>query len=342
MKKKYLVIGAGIGGLSAAGYLKQAGEDFIVIEKSKSVPNNLANGLHYLHSIDFDLPFKMEFKQCILTENVWDTKNNTFSDKAMLPDLFSYSRKIMDDLRHPSSIMDPGKSTRVFVPDSNDMNELIVKYTDFIGGENFIVGASIVRLDLKSRVAEYKIGEQTEVIEFDYLITTMPLTYFAPMVGYMETEDVLKYKPIHITNYKAKNVVPNWLIVLYMADQKFPPYRITCFNRIISMESLRELSHDDEVIIKYIIGDLFDYDLDSVSKYKWETGRIFGFDKDARADFIKSMAALDVYPVGRFALWNGKLRMDSTIRQSQRVVKNLLDRHESYQHSIISSLVAHD
>lgn len=330
MKTKFLVIGAGIGGLSAAGYLKQAGEDFVVIEKSSKVPNNLANGLHYLHDMHFNLPFKMEFKECVLTENIWDTRNNTFSKTAMLPDLFRYSQKVMDNLRHPSSIMDPGKMTCVFVPESNDMNELIEKYTEFIGHENFKVNSTITKIDREKKIAQFQtLGIDTNHhVEYEYLITTAPLNVFENMVGMQMVDNAghsaLKFKPIYITNYKAGNVVPNWLIVLYMADQKFPPYRITCFNNTISMESLRELTHDDEVIIKYLIGDLFDYELSSSQKYKWETGRIFGMTKEQRKMMMDNLSRDNIYPVGRFAQWDGKLLMNTTIRQSEELIKDIL------------------
>ena len=321
MKIKYLIIGAGIGGLSAGAFLKERGEEFVVIEKGSSVPNNLSNGLHYLHDTDFELPFQMSFKKCTLTENIWDTKTNQFTDKAMLPDLFSYSRKVMDNLRHPSSIMDPGKRECAYVPESNDMNELIVKYTEYIGEDNFIFNTTVNQIDLKKKIAVIGNG-QNDYIEYEYLITTAPLNLFIQMIG-EDSTNFLKHKPLHITNYKAKNVVPNWLIILYMADQKFPPYRITCFNNIISMESLYEMTHDDEVIVKYIAGDLFDYDLDSVSKYKWETGRIFGLTREQRMKLVTELAKYNVFPVGRFALWNGKLLLNSTIRQSKAVVDGL-------------------
>ena len=45
MKNKYqtVIIGSGIGGLSAAAELKSQGMEFIVIEKAKELPLNLAN-----------------------------------------------------------------------------------------------------------------------------------------------------------------------------------------------------------------------------------------------------------------------------------------------------------
>ncbi len=335
MKTKFVVIGAGVGGLSAAAYLKQQNEnDFIVIEKGKSVPNNLTNGLHYLHDIDFSLPFPMDFKKCMLTENIWNTKTNEFSKAAMLPDLFAYSKKVMDNLRHPSSIMDPGKRSEVYVPESNDMNELIEGFESYIGAEHFLFDRTVNAIDAENKL----IGIGDQVINYEYLITTAPLNTFSALSG-KNIDYSFKHKPLYITNYTSKNIVPNWMIVLYMSDEKFPPYRISCFNNVISMESLRELSHDDEVIVKYIIGDLFDYDLSSGHKYTWETGRIFGFSKIQRKELLEELAPKGVFPIGRFGIWDGKIRMDDTIRQAHRIVSNLSFRDNQplevlYQNSI--------
>ena len=124
-------------------------------------------------------------------------------------------------------------------------------------------------------------------------------------------------------SYENKNIVPNWLLVLYMSNPNFPPYRITVLNNMLSMESLSELSHEDEIIIKYIIGDLFDYDLKTKTAYKWETGRIFGLEPQDRETIIQFFIEKDVYLLGRYSTWNGKDRMDTTIIRAKQIVKTL-------------------
>ena len=85
-----LVIGAGIGGLAAAAELKSKGKDFIVIEKSNSLPLNLANGLHYLHSIDFGTPFEFQYKTCVMSEQIWNTRTNAFTTSPTIFEMFEY------------------------------------------------------------------------------------------------------------------------------------------------------------------------------------------------------------------------------------------------------------
>jgi hypothetical protein len=326
MKVKTIIIGAGIGGLAAGAFLKQNGdEDFLIIEKQPYVPNNLSNGLHYLHDIDFPLPFKMDFKKCLLTESIWDARANTFKEKATLPEAFEYSKKVMDNLRHPSSILDPGKRDCVWIPESNDMNELIKKYEEYIGTDKFMLNANVLSIDEQDKTIKASNTEDGALIEYEHIISTAPAPLMHNMLGnHNDMSAYYKKKPLYITNYKTTNIVPNWMIVLYVSDPKFPPYRISCFNNVISMESMVKLGTADEVIIQYLIGGLFEYELDTVSSYVWETGRIFGRNKIERKGMVDMLTNKDIWPIGRFGLWNGKLRMDDTIEQAQRVVGTLV------------------
>jgi cation diffusion facilitator CzcD-associated flavoprotein CzcO len=132
-KVKTIIIGAGIGGLSAAAELKSKGEkDFIVLESQTKVPMNMQNGLHYLHSTDFGTPFPFKYKSNPIVEEIWDTRTNEFKKHATIPEIMEYSKKIGESKRHPCSIMDPGKLKEVFVPENDDMNSLINAYVDYI------------------------------------------------------------------------------------------------------------------------------------------------------------------------------------------------------------------
>ena len=313
---KFVILGAGIAGLAAAAELKSKGvEDFVVIDKTPELPKNFKNGLHYLHSCP-ETPFPFEYKSIILTEEIWDTRTNIFKKQATIPEMFEYSKKVMENLRHPSSIMDPGKRTEVFVPENNNMDDLLVGYYNYIGSDKFIWNFNINKINPKS------IESNDSEIVFEKLITTIPLNVFYQKCE-IKCPYELKNKTLYITNYKTKNIVPNWLIALYMSDTKFPPYRITILNNIISMESLNELTYDDEVIIKYVIGDLFDYELWTKEKYAWETGRIFGLEKKDREQMLSEFNSLNIYPIGRFACWNGKLLIDSTVCQAKETIAKI-------------------
>ena len=314
-----LVIGAGIGGLAAAAELKSKGKDFIVIEKSNSLPLNLANGLHYLHSIDFGTPFEFQYKTCVMSEQIWNTRTNAFTTSPTIFEMFEYSKKIAENMRHPSSIQDPGKRKDVYVPESNNMNDLLLSYHGYIGNDKFKFGKGIKEIDT---VSKFAILDDGAIINYNYLVTTAPLDKMYSICK-MDCKYTLKFKELFITNYKTKNIVPNWLIVLYMSDPKFPPYRITAFNGLISMESMVPLTPEDEIIIKYLIGDLFDYELSSKQEYKWETGRIFGMERKDREEMLDQFNSMGIFPVGRYATWDGKQIMDTTITAAKNIVNKL-------------------
>ena len=320
IETKVLIIGAGIGGLAAGAELKSKGEtNFVIIDKSPSVPRNLHNGSHYLHSIDFGTPFPFKFKKIPLTEEIWNTRTNTFTKSATFDEVIEYSKKIMENKRHITYITEIGKVREVYCPDDNNMDSLIDAYVDYIGKEHFVFGENVESIYYDAK----EVHTNTAVYCYENLISTMPLDAL-----YKVSEEVcpyeLKNKVLYITNFKNCNIVNNWMIILYMTDLKLPVFRISTMNGILSMESMRELTHDDDVIIKYLIGDTFDYELNSKTSFRWETGRIFGLTSEEREQITLRFAQKRVYLVGRFANWNGKLRMDTTILQAKEIVNKII------------------
>jgi len=319
MKTKILILGSGIGGLSAGAELKSRGEkDFLIVDRTPCLPMNLQNGLHYLHSDNFGTPFPFSLKKVILTEEVWNVRKDEFLKCADLPMMFEYSKKIMENLRHPSSVMDPGKRLEVFVPPSNSMNDLLKAYHDYIGEEHFAWNSSLVSMDLDKKEALFN-QEEGYTVQFENCISTLPIDKFYGLCG-LKSPYEFKHKTIYITNYQTKNIVSNWLIVLYIPDAKFKPYRITVMNGILSMESIEPMTPDDEVIVKYHCHDLFDYELESKQSYAWETGRIFGLSPEDREKMVSWFANKGIWLLGRFSTWNGKSLMDSTIKDAQDII----------------------
>ena len=238
--------------------------------------------------------------------------------------MFEYSRKLMENLRHPSSIQDPGRRTEVFVPYSNSMDDLLNGFYNYIGADKFVWNNKLNNIDKENKTASFTDGTDiTGIVEYEHLITTIPMPVLYNACD-LKCPYELKSKTLYITNYKTTNIVPNWLIALYMSDPKFPPYRITVLNNILSMESLTKLSYENEVIIKYVIGDLFDYELSSKSEYAWETGRIFGIQKLEREEIINSFKSKDIHLLGRYSEWNGKLLIDSTIARAKEIVDGII------------------
>lgn len=322
MKTKYLIIGAGIGGLAAAAELKSKGvENFLVVDKSPSLPMNLSNGVHYLHSNDFGTPFPFELKKISSTEEIWDPRTDVFKKTANVSEMIDYSMKVMG-IRHPSSIMDPGsRDWETYIPLSNDMNDLLRSYYEYIGAEHLLWERELGSLQISGHIAHFFGGQSS--IEYEHLISTAPLNKFMNVCSIHCVSD-FKCQPVYVANYTTNNIVANWLISLYIADKQFPPYRITILNNTMSMESIKEMTESDEHIVWYHLSRYFDYDVERGKKYCWETGRIFGLSKPERESIISSFKKNDIHLLGRFARWNGKMLMDTTILQAREIINNIV------------------
>src|SRR5215469_8385671 len=121
-----LILGAGVGGLATgAELLRRDFKNFLIVDSCSQLPMNLANGVHYLHSDNLNLPFPLELKEIKSNEEIWNPRKDEFKKCAHIPDMIDYSMKVMG-LRHPSSVSDPGnRDWKTFLPMSNDMNDLI-------------------------------------------------------------------------------------------------------------------------------------------------------------------------------------------------------------------------
>lgn len=327
-KHKYIILGAGIGGLAAGAALKKNGEnDFIILESKSDVPMNLHNGVHYLHSNNFGLPFDFELKKIQSTEEVWDPRTDTFKKTSNIPEMIEYSMKVMGT-RHPSSIMDPGnRDWDTYLPLSNNMNDLLEAYVNYIGYEHFSFGQQAFHIDTKkkilsSRRTNSKNGQDLAEFEYTHIISTAPLPAMHDMCG-IPKQNEFKNRSVFVTNYQTKNIVANWLIGIYVSDPKFPPYRITVLNNIISLESVSEMTEEDEQVVKYHLGRYFDYDLKTKQSYEWTTGRIFGLSKPEREKTLEKFSRLNIHMIGRFGQWDGKLIMDTTAIQAIKLVYKL-------------------
>jgi hypothetical protein len=324
MHIKYLVIGSGIGGLSAGAELKRLGiEDFKIVDQCQSVPLNLHNGVHYLHSIDFKLPFEFEFQEIRSKEQIWHPIGNIWKNEADIPEINEYGIKAFD-VRHPSSIQDPGsRNWKTFVPLSNNMNDLLSGFYSYIGEEHFEFGAKLSSIDKEIGVAYFEKEGSNWSMEYEFVVSTVPLNCLDGFCQ-IKIDKPLEHRTVFVTNYKTTGIIPNWLISIYIPDKEFPPYRITLLNNIISMESGRKLTLEDEHIIKYHLGRHYDYEIDTKNEYEWSTGRIWGLRPWERKKIMDEFNECSIYPIGRYGQWNGKLVMDSTITQAQEVINKII------------------
>jgi len=318
MKIKNVILGAGVGGLGAGCWMKYYKKNFVVIERLSEVPMNLHNGVHYLHSIP-ELPFDAKLKSITLTDGVL-TKDGRIRHQPELQDALMYSEKVRS-IQHPSSIYEVGTRTSVFVPKSNSMNDYIAQMVEFIDKKNFMLGTEVASIDLNWKEIIVKNKEKEQSIEFENLISTIPLNIFFKLAKDKEF-NTLNFisTPINVTNFKVERIVPNWLINIYVPDPKQKVYRMSILNNIASIESISKLEQIDYRLVKELF-KMFHICLDSPKEYSWESGKIVSLDIDTRDKIFNHFTPMGVFLIGRFGCWNNKLLIDATINQAKEVCK---------------------
>lgn len=318
-KIEVIVMGAGVGGLGAGSWLKNKGLQFKIIDPGKTIPMNLHNGVHYLHSIPH-LPFEHNIDSITLTDAILD--GGKFYHEPNLQHSLDYSEKVRD-IQHPSSIMDVGKNKSVYMP-SGDCNSLIKKMVQYIGDENIQLNSWISHIDKDSKVVTIQSPKGVTDYEYDQIISTIPLDKMMDLLDISHPDIDFIHNSIHITNYKVSNIVPNWLINLYIPSKEISIYRASILNGICSVESVQELSETE--ISKRIPSLLHMFDFNLASKattYEWKNGKIMSISRQQRESIIKALHVYGIYQIGRFGLWNRKLLIDSTINQSFFVVEHI-------------------
>ena len=319
-KVKTLIIGAGAGGLGAAVWLKDKEADFMVVEFAKELPVNMHNGVHYLHSIP-KLPFETDLKSITLTDGVLQD-GNIYHEPSLIHAL-EYSEKVRE-IQHPSSIMNIGKDKNVFMPASNSMNDLLIKMYEYAGKDNFEFGWTLTRIDLGKKEAIFNNGIDNECVLYENLISTIPLDKFRKILSNEFVNSLsLKCVPVYITNYCMEKIVPNWMINLYVPDKYSPVYRASMLNGICSVESVRELKESEMWQVRDILSMFHLVDC-APEKFTWWTGKVISISIDDRNKLDEEMNKMGIYLVGRFARWDRKLLVDSTINQSKEVIDRII------------------
>lgn len=317
---KVLVLGAGVGGLGAGSWLKRYEADFSIYEGSEILPQNLHNGVHYLHS-NPSLPFDFDFREITLSDGVLgrDGFEYRIKKEPELQDSLNYSEKVRE-IQHPSSIMDIGKRKTVFVPKSNDVNDLLSSMYKYIGDERFNFGWWLESIDVKNHLATLSNEDDMKTIHYDYCISTLPLRFVQKFFGF---DFKLNTRPIYVTNFKVERIVPNWMINIYIPSVETEIYRASILNGILSVESTEPLDSERIDFAKANLS-MFHIVDEEPEHFEWKEGKIDSISIDERERLLEESHKVGFYPVGRFSQWNRKLLMDSTIAQAKEAVEEIL------------------
>lgn len=317
-KVDILIVGSGVGGLGAASWAKARKKSFLVVDGIKELPVNLHNGVHYLHSVP-ELPFDAKLKEVTLTDGI--LSDGEIVHTPNLVHSLKYSEKVRE-VQHPSSIMDIGKHKSVYMPATNSLNELVVNMYEYSGKENYLWNFWLDEIDVENHIGRFKQSDSGEFEEIGYgsLVCTAPLDKMMVHFPFLEMNDLkMESNPVYISNFIVNNIVPNWLINLYIPNQYTPIYRASFLNNVCSVESIKLLDDREIHQIPELL-NMFHISLDGYQKYTWKTGKVLSISKDDRYKVVSGLLKKDIYQIGRFGLWNRKLLVDSTINQARNVI----------------------
>lgn len=318
MEIKTLVLGAGVGGLGAGCWLKRHEEDFYIVDRAESLPQNMKNGVHYLHSIP-NVPFEFEFKEISLLDGVLGSDGEIRTEWT-INDALKYSRKVRG-VQCPTSIMAVGKEQKAYIPTVGTMDDYVKRMEQYITPGHFMYGYTLTHLDIFAKKASFEKNDKSVKVDVTYqhLISTVPLKY---MQEYFGTNFRLDNSPVHIWNYDLLDISRDWILNVYIPSEITPVYRFSVIEKTLSVESSDSRVSEP---LKSFPSQLFT--LKSViptSTFEWKDGKIVSISRSEREKLVSDLMQKDVYQIGRFGLWNRKLLIDSTIEQARVVVHYIL------------------
>lgn len=315
MKTKYLIIGAGISGLTFANYCDG---DYLIVEKENEVggycrtikkgdfiwdyaghffhfnteefKNKFINKMNkddiiynekctkIVHKNNFiDFPFqtnihqleKQEFIDCLYDlfnkeekenyENFLDMLYGKFGKSIVEKFLKPYNEKLYAvDLKeldvdamgrffpyaNKEEIINNMKNQKVnsynssFLYPKNGAGSFINILYNELDKNKILLNTSVIKIDIKNKIAELSNGE---IIEYEYLINTIPLNKFLTNIGgYEQLVNEMSYNKVLVFNLgfnKASSLCQkeHWL---YIASKECNFYRCGFYNNILGTDKL--------------------------------------------------------------------------------------------------------
>lgn len=302
-----VILGAGIGGLAMGNIL---GVDHLIFEKNESVPKNFHNGVHYFHSIP-DIKTSVEFKKIRCDELVFNNRKKLFNT-CTFNDAVVYAKKVLG-IAQPTSIMSIGHREECFLPKSNSANDLI---EDLEKNCRILLNTACEKIDVENKI----IIANGKKYQYENIFSTLPLNILLWIIGEEFNKDNFQYNKIFTWNFKIKGVSKDWLICVYIADEEFVSYRMTCLNGFVSVESVDNIDEHAAWIEVREVFDNFEV-LSHGTSGDWETGKIVSIDEELREKIIRNLMKKNIFTFGRYGLWNRRLLIDSTIEQAVAIGK---------------------
>jgi hypothetical protein len=221
------------------------------------------------------------------------------------------------------------------IPYIGGTDYLIDALIDAEGGKAFL-NKKIVKIHDKAVYTE-----NGDVIEFDYLINTIPLVY---LMDYMGTPVNLKYQPIRFMNIHmgcARDVrlVDNEMIspmYIYFPGLSIPFHRMSFPHRFrtkgggigeVLIETMTEERESNPEILNFLekIGLIDVTDELLVEEFTQFIGH-FHYEGWA-GDIVKELEDFDVYCLGRYGEWSHNSNIGTVIERIKHIIKTIREHN---------------
>ena len=326
MKTRFLVVGGGLSGLLMGMELSKQSEDYIIIEKNGSSPEAK---LHYLHDDLTDyLPFPLR-KIDIVTNVFWN--NKLYSQPTIdMMNYFSYTT--LGKITQNSMKFIDGSIHKGWVPVEGI--EKISRLVQEQNNKDPWSGIELIHLDLIKKVAKIKVIEDNGVlqdneIEYQYLISTIPLPYMSKLAG-IENLPEFKTEPIKMTEVKLnQDCFEDLYQIVYIPQAELGYARFSILgNRVVAEKAngnFEATEGANRIGLRKLIQLLLpNCDLNKVvydDQVNWY-GRYIPIKEKERLKIINILKDSDIYCLGRYAEWDYK-RTDHIVREVRDIYGKL-------------------
>ena len=315
MKKiKTLIIGGGISGLYM-GYLLR--KDFLICEAKKREKIKYFSPISYLHK-QINLPMKLKpidiFKGILWNKNFHNTGN--------LVAMNHYAVKTIDKLSANSIKFIDGKPDVGYYPETNCMNDIGKVLENYVIG-NIRYSADLQRLDTKNHIAYFAcLGNET-IVEYDFLITTIPLNIMFDLI--YDGRDIIE-KPTH-TELRMKET-QIWIIeldehydgcqIVYNCDIDTPIFRYFLIGNVLGIEGEVGFDIDD---YKDDVEYLFMIEPSQYKVVELSSQRFIPIPIHDRKKLMRGFTEkYRIFCLGRYAVWDYK-RFDHIVDDADTILK---------------------
>jgi hypothetical protein len=350
---KYVILGGGISGLIAHHYLKD--EDCIIIEQDNvfggatSRPSSLG-GIRIIPDSEITRAFMKELLlpiyECRYSVGLfWLGQFHNLLGAARTFDLVTILNDYCRKTRRQSYYDIPDEEKDSIMSGIQVKMHKYQKDIPYLGGIDYVLNSLILEAQdkafLGSEVERIEnkavITSNGAIIDFDYLITTIPLYIFLGMMG---TPIQLDHVPIRFLNIKPeepKGIYGMDNDLKYPAYIYFPglgypfhrmsfPRRINSIgggiNEILIETTEMDLKKNDKIwdTLEHI-GLLNKDESVIVEEFQQDIGH-FHYSEGGQA-LVKELEDFDVYCLGRYAEWNHNSNIETVISRIKEVMHDI-------------------